>query len=38
MQKPPILTVRNLSTSLQMGGQVFRVVDQLSFDLHLEKP
>jgi oligopeptide/dipeptide ABC transporter ATP-binding protein len=33
----PILSVRNLSTKLQIGQQVCKVVDDLSFDLHLGK-
>ncbi|MGA8165262.1 MAG: ABC transporter ATP-binding protein [Waddliaceae bacterium] len=33
----PILAVKNLATPLQIGKEVYDVVDQLSFDLHLGK-
>lgn len=33
----PILVVKNLTTPLQIGKEVYHVVDQLSFDLHLGK-
>lgn len=37
MTKEPILSVRNLTTPLQIGKEVYNVVDDLSFDLHLGK-
>ncbi len=37
MMKDPILSVRNLCTSLEIGGRHFRVVDCLSFDLYAGK-
>ncbi|NGX42048.1 MAG: Oligopeptide transport ATP-binding protein OppD [Chlamydiae bacterium] len=35
--KKPILTVKNLTTPLQIGDEVYSVVEDLSFDLHLGK-
>jgi peptide/nickel transport system ATP-binding protein len=37
MPEQPIFSVRNLSTSLEIGKKTFRVVDGLSFDLHRGK-
>jgi oligopeptide/dipeptide ABC transporter ATP-binding protein len=37
MNKEPILSVKNLITPLRMGNNVYNVVDNLSFDLHLGK-
>ena len=33
----PILSVRDLTVNLEIDGQPFKVVDQISFDLHLGK-
>ena len=33
----PILSVRDLTVNLEIDGQPFKVVDQMSFDLHLGK-
>jgi peptide/nickel transport system ATP-binding protein len=35
--EPPILSVRNLTTKLQIGGHAYPVVNDISFDLHLGK-
>jgi len=37
MSKEPILSVKNLVTPLQIGKEIYNVVDGLSFDLHLGK-
>lgn len=37
MKEKPILTVRNLTTKLQIGQSAYSVVDNLSFNLHLGK-
>lgn len=37
MQENPILKIRNLSTRLQIGNRTFKVVEDMSFDLHLGK-
>lgn len=35
--QPPILTVRNLTTSLKIGKHAYVIVEGISFDLHLGK-
>jgi peptide/nickel transport system ATP-binding protein len=37
MMAEPILKVRNLTTPLKMGNNIYNVVDNVSFDLHLGK-
>ncbi len=37
MREEPILSVKNLTTPLQIGKEVYNVVDRLSFDLMLGK-